>query len=384
MKSLSLSGIDGVGKSQQILLLSQDSEVFYITKPLIQYSERWPKLKSSEMSHWWFEQVSIEELVDIIIESLNARNKDRIDGKIALLDRGWRMFQAVCAATWATREGILIEDAIFRVGQQFKKALDYDNEEFEVLLVPDNDYFLSIEGFRKLFRSEENEYEAYMKEKYVRYQINLRIAMDLCFVKTSIRHISITSPIIDIQNILRSLINQIYQIKLSPIVNNISRIIGFGGLSECGKSSFAEHLRNLGFYRLKLRYFIEVIEARGEKVTPERVAYELLHFCQVHYYITEYTVESLHDPYIPAFLKLLLGNRMQIVYLDVDEETRIRRAKLEMNIEEEKVKIELGVKDQIKLGRGALKVFDIADLIFDNTTSSLVENLQKFSQIFNV
>jgi len=199
-----------------------------------------------------------------------------------------------------------------------------------------------------------------------------------------VERISVTSPIVDIQNILRSVFNQTYQLRLSPIANSISRVIGFGGLSECGKSSFADYLRRCGFYRLKLLYFIEIVEARGEEATPEKVAYELFHFCQRHYYVTEYTIESLHDPYMPAFLKLLLGNRMQIVYLDTDEETRIDRAKSKMGVEEEEVRTEVWVKDHIKLGRGAMKVRDIADLVFDNTPSSLDENLQRFSKNVNV
>lgn len=384
MKALSLSGMDGVGKSQQIRLLSQGSEVVHITKPLIQYSERWPKLKGPEMSRWWFEQVSVEELIDIIIESLNARSKNGLDGKISVLDRGWRMFQAVCAATWTTREDISIEDAIFRVGQRFRKTLDHDAEEFEVLLVPNDGYLRSIEGYRKLFRSEEGQYESYMNERYARYQANLRRAVGLCFAEVPVERIPVTSPIVDIQNALRSVLNQTYQLKLSPVANSISKVVGFGGLSECGKSSFADHLRSRGFYRLKLCYFIEIVEARGEEATPENVAYELLHFCQRHYYVTEYTVESLHDPYMPAFLKLLLGNRMQIVYLDADEETRISRAKSEMGVEEEKARVEVQAKDRVKIGRGAMKVRDIADLVFNNAPNSLVENLCSFSQNVNI
>jgi len=375
--------MDGVGKSQQIRLLSQSGEVFHITKPLIQYSERWPKLKGPDMSRWWFEKVSVEELADIIIESLNARNRDKVSGKIQVFDRGWRMFQAVCAATWTTREGICIEDAIFRTDQCFRKALDHYAEEYEVLLVPDDGYLRSIDGCRKLFRSEEGQYEAYMNERYALYQANLRRAVGLCFAEVPVQRIPVTSPIIDIQNALRSQLNQAYGIKLAPMASSISRVVGFGGLSECGKSSFADHLRRRGFYRLKLRYFIEIVEARGEEATPEMVAYELLHFCQRHYYVTEYTVESLHDPYMPAFLKLLLGNRMQVVYLDADEETRVSRAKTEMGVEEEKARTEVQAKDRVKLSRGALKVRDIADLVFDNSSCSLVENLQRFAQNVN-
>jgi hypothetical protein len=45
MRPLSLNGVDGAGKSQQIRLLAQNGDVFHVTKPLIQYSERWTKLE---------------------------------------------------------------------------------------------------------------------------------------------------------------------------------------------------------------------------------------------------------------------------------------------------------------------------------------------------
>lgn len=381
----SLSGVDGTGKSQQIRLLSQGSgDTFHITKPLIEYSQRWPKLKGPDMSRWWFEEVSVEELTDIIIESLNNRNKDQQDGKIAVLDRGWRMFQTVCAATWSIREGVPIEDAVFMVGQKFRQGLDHSAEEFEVLLVPNEGYLHATERCRKLFRSDENHYEEYMNQRYARYQLSLRRAVGLCFAEAPIQRIQVTAPIADVQNALRSAVNQAYQTRVTPIGNSISRVVGFGGLSECGKSSFADYLRRRGYYRLKLRYFIEIIEERGERATPEKVACELFRFCQKHYYVTEYTVESLHDPYIPAFLKLMLGSRMQIVYLDTDEDTRVRRAKAEMGADESKARTEVRGKDQVKLSRGALQVRDIADVVFDNSPDSLVKNLEHFSQIANL
>ena len=67
MRKVSFNGLDHSGKSQQIRTLVHDSpQLFHVTKPLTEYSHRWPKLEGPEMSRWWFETVSVEELTDIL------------------------------------------------------------------------------------------------------------------------------------------------------------------------------------------------------------------------------------------------------------------------------------------------------------------------------
>lgn len=384
MKPIALSGVDGVGKSQQIRLLSRESAMFHVTKPLIQYSERWPKLDGSAMSRWWFEDVPMEEFMDIVIESLEARRGDAASGKIQIFDRSSKMFKAVCAATWATRANFSIDNVLPEVSYRFEKVFDRDDDEFEILLVSDDDYLRSIEKFQSLFRSDSSSYEPYMNERYSRYQVNLRQAMKVCFAEDGVKRLVVASPIIDVQNSLRELISQAYGVKLSLLADGVSRIVGLGGLSECGKSSFAENLRKSGYYRLKLRYFIEVVEARGETATPENLATELLSFFQRHYYVKEYSVESLHDPYVPAYLRMLFGNRVKIAYLDADEEIRIDRAMAEMHVGRKTAADVVRAKDQIKLSRGALNVRDIADLVVDNSSNSFEHNFARFSMALNL
>ncbi len=383
MRPIALSGVDGVGKSQQIRLLSRESAMFHVTKPLIQYSERWPKLSGSAMSKWWFEDVSMEEFMDIVVESLEARKKDVASGKIQVFDRSSKMFKAVCVATWATRANLSIDNVLPEVSRRFEKAFDRNDGEFEILLVSDDDYLRSIEKFQSLFRSDSGSYEPYMNERYSRYQANLRQTMKACFAEDGVKRLTVASPIIDVQNSLRELISQAYGIKLSLLADGVSRIVGLGGLSECGKSSFADSLRKSGYYRLKLRYFIEVVEARGETATPENLAAELLHFCQRHYYVKEYSIESLHDPYVPAYLKMLFGNRVKIAYLDAGEDIRIDRAMAEMHVERKTATDAVRAKDQVKLLRGALNVRGIADLVVDNSPNSFEHNFARFSMALN-
>jgi len=78
--------------------------------------------------------------------------------------------------------------------------------------------------------------------------------------------------------------------------------------------------------------FVEILKRHGREDTPENVAIEFLHFCKSHYYVDKFTLESLHGPYIPAYLKLLLGSRFQIVYLDVPFDIRSQRASVEQKV----------------------------------------------------
>ncbi|KKR07312.1 MAG: hypothetical protein UT32_C0013G0031 [Parcubacteria group bacterium GW2011_GWC2_39_14] len=383
MQKVSFNGLDGSGKSQQIRMLSRDfSQLFYVTRPLTEYSSRWPKLHGSEMSRWWFETVSADELTDIIIESLNKREKDQCKGKITILDRGWRMFKAVCVATWLTREKVGIQEAMVETTRRFLAKLEYEPSEFEILLVPNNEYFQSVESIKSILNFTDDVFPKHMRQRYARYQSHLQKAVRACFMDKSPFHIKVDAPILEIQNRVRAILNDKYELHLPRIGDTVLMIVGFGGLSECGKSSFAEYLRiHHGFYRLKLRYFIECVESRGEKVTPEKVAMEFLHFIKRHYYVQRFSIESLHDPYVPAFLKLMWGERFQIVYLDVDKETRCYRASLELAVDSSVACTIVDEKDKVKLDRGANTVCQIADVVFDNSSESLCENLDRFESL---
>ncbi|KKR54519.1 MAG: hypothetical protein UT91_C0014G0031 [Parcubacteria group bacterium GW2011_GWA2_40_23] len=186
MQKVSFNGLDGSGKSQQIRMLSRDfSQLFYVTRPLTEYSSRWPKLHGSEMSRWWFETVSADELTDIIIESLNKREKDQCKGKITILDRGWRMFKAVCVATWLTREKVGIQEAMVETTRRFLAKLEYEPSEFEILLVPNNEYFQSVESIKSILNFTDDVFPKHMRQRYARYQSHLQKAVRACFMDKS-------------------------------------------------------------------------------------------------------------------------------------------------------------------------------------------------------
>lgn len=387
MKAVSLNGPDGSGKSQQLRLLDwQFGQIFHATKPLICYSQRWPNCTGYESSRWWFETVAFEELVDIIIESLNVRQRDYPAEMIPLHDRGSRMFRAVCTATMMTREDTSFAEASGVVNNLFAAKLDQGDDECEVVLQPSHDYFSQIVRFVEMIRpSEGGAFPISAKERYRRYQQHLAQAMSAYFATQPKHLIIVDRPVLEIQNEIRSVLNSEFPLDLPSVGQGLSTIVGFGGLSECGKSSFAEHLRTKhAFCRLKLRYFIESLERRRAAVSPEAICLELLNYFETHYYLQHVSIESLHDPYVPAMMKLLFGHRMRIVFIQTEHVVRVSRAANELGLKIDEAEHIVAEKDLVKIGRGAERVRDIADLIFDNSADDHEANLQDFASSIGV
>jgi hypothetical protein len=379
---IAINGVDRVGKSQQIKLLHfYNGGNLSFTKPVIEYSPRWPKLKGHDMFNWWFKEVGVDEFFSIVLESLNMRYSE-FEAGIVILDRGTLMFKAVCAATISARTGQSLHEVIKQVDTQFSEGLNYKvEEEHNILFQPDFDYQNSIKPYLSLLQNESEDFTEDENNFYHGYQDLLKQAVAVYFSDDVVDKIAINKPICEMQNKLRILLNRIASLSLPKICSDMRQIIGFGGLSECGKSSFAEHFcKNKGYYRLKLGYFVEILKRRGEKDTPENVAMEFLHFCKLHYYVENFTLESLHEPYTPAFLKLLFGSRFKIAYLDAPFKTRCKRASVEQSVSLVEAEKKTRGKDFVKEGRGAKIVGEIADVRFDNTDGNHQENMLKFEK----
>lgn len=381
MKALSLSGQDGSGKSQHIRLLGWDNpNLFHITRPLIEYNPNWPKLKGYAAAEWWFEKVSMDELASLIVEAINTRHRDSVPGKISVYDRGCFMFEAVCAATKMTREEVPLEAARKWARTIFLQKLDHQPEECEVVLIPSAPYFASVNHLLAVVDPPEDlGFPISSRRRYARYQDNLRAALSSMTAERSCHLVTVDAPIIEVQDRIRSVAEKEFDRAVRRLDIATSPIIGFGGLSECGKSSFAQHLATQhGFSRFKLRYFIEVVERLGKR-TPELVVLEVIRFLRDHYYLERISLESLHDPYVPAMLKLLLGDRFRIVYIETDQEVRIQRAMKELSIDVTAATTLVIDKDHGKKERGAEVVRGIADLVFDNSSDRHTENLESFA-----
>lgn len=333
------------------------------------------------MFNWWFKEAEFDEFLDIVLESLNIRHSEFKD-RVVILDRGTLMFKAVCAATMSVRMGSKLLDSMKEIDSRFTQGLSYElDEELNILLERDAAYQHSIKPYLSLLQNESRDFTDQENEFYLGYQNLLEEAVLIYFKRGTVDRIRVDKSICEIQNELRLLLNRTAGLPLPEVCNGVRQIIGFGGLSECGKSSFAEYFyKNKGYYRLKLGYFVEILKRRGEKDAPESVAMEFLHFCKMHYYVENFTLESLHEPYTPAYLKLLFGSKFKIAYLDSPFETRCKRASIERGVSLADAKKETKSKDLVKEDRGAKIVGEIADITFNNSDGKHCENMLKFEK----
>ncbi|GAB3108691.1 hypothetical protein GCM10027160_06960 [Streptomyces calidiresistens] len=151
----------------------------------------------------------------------------------------------------------------------------------------------------------------------------------------------------------------------------LERVIAFGGLSECGKSTSAMFLQHTcGAQRLKMGYlFRQAAERHGlanpYALSPRRRAEllldELNRFAEGHVDQRLFTIESVHDDLSIGELKRLMGDRLRIVYLDAAFPERVGRSGTTARV--------VAAKDEIKMSRGAHRVAALADHVIDNSGS---------------
>lgn len=371
MRTVSFNGTDRSGKSEQIALLKwRGTSDFHFTRPIIHYSTRWPKLDPLAHSKWWFEEVPIHDFVEIMIESLNARDSDRIEDLTEVWDRGPRMCQAVCAAVWAIREeNKPLEELLNRVGQMFKRGL-HIQPDTEIRLGLDKTYMGNLAQLVAMVRPRP-ERPKWMNERYARYQANLGQALEILDTEKAFdfEHTASSCCAIAVHNNVSEFLASTLGYGLGPVLTNLRLILGLSGMSESGKDSIGEFLRReYGATRLKFRYFSQYLLSSGQDVGPRNVSYEVLRFAQMHGYPL-FTVESLHGYGASAFLKLLLGDRYQVVFVDTKRAQRIRRSADHLGITLQQAEQDIARRDQQKMEGGIEEVRSLADHLVDNNHS---------------
>lgn len=380
---LAISGRDGIGKTQQVQLLSLgNAKTTHRLKGLAEYNDEWPALSETAFHEWWFNQVNFDDLARIIIEALNNRNMSCIPEKINILDRGTAMFKAVLAATYLAKNLGGVEDAYDRVDALFARLLEFTPNEHDLLLIPNSAYERKIKPLVEIVDNRTNKYTPEQLARYATYQKHLSHTIDHYYLQVPLKQrVVVNGCIVDIQNKVRVRVNGALSSGLPMVCENFEQGIALGGLSESGKSSFGDMLsRQHGFYRLKLRYFEDILIRAEHTTSTGNMGFELASFLNCHPHITRASVESIHDPILPAYFKLLFGDRFKLVFLSVQEELRISRATAKTGISVEEALTELREKDQIKRSRGAHRVEDIADIVFDNTTDGLETATERFAK----
>ena len=164
-----------------------------------------------------------------------------------------------------------------------------------------------------------------------------------------------------------------------PMLHPIQAIYGFSGLSEAGKSRLAEAFcSTLGTqrgFRAKIVYFNDMVSQKlGKSIytLPEKdqalyLLHELESFARAHYWLRVITIESLHRASVTHLLKSWLGDKFQVVYIDVDDSRRLSRSLVTMD--------ELRRNDHLKRERGVKKIAAEADFVLDNN-GSVVDSLE--------
>ncbi|MFI1715935.1 DUF4254 domain-containing protein [Streptomyces litmocidini] len=152
---------------------------------------------------------------------------------------------------------------------------------------------------------------------------------------------------------------------------HLRRVLAFGGLSECGKSTSAEFVqRTCGAQRLKIGFLLRQAAHREGLADPyalsarrqaELLLGELNRFAEAHVDTRLFTIESVHDDASITELKQLMGDTLQIVYLDASFAVRVERSGTPAQV--------VAAKDEIKMSRGAHQVAALADHVIDNTGS---------------
>jgi dephospho-CoA kinase len=152
---------------------------------------------------------------------------------------------------------------------------------------------------------------------------------------------------------------------------HLHRVLAFGGLSECGKSTSAEFVRRMcGAQRLKIGFLLRQAAHRKGLSDPyalsarrqaELLLGELNRFAEAHVDTRLFTIESVHDDASIAELKQLMSDRLQIVYLDASFAVRVERSGTPPQ--------SVAAKDEIKMSRGAHQVAALADHVINNSGS---------------
>ena len=296
-------------------------------------------LQDGSLHDWWWNS-SDEDFVCTIYGALGQRyraTKANISATFALLDRGKAMFDAVTAAVFATksRDGDLHEARRKRDSIVRENHLQIPDEDITILLRYGKALEESVDiSLGRETKPVDERYRRYqtLLQRELRYQEELGVYQHTIIADGVNTHVAVQD---EIRRIVRSHYNDP---RLTPMLSNLNYVYAFAGLSESGKSSFAQKLCDRYgpsvAFRSKIVYFNdEASEAMKKSIydLPEKEqAMLLLHgldrFSNRHYWLGTITIESLHRDKVAMWLKTWLGDRLRIVFIDASE--KIRRERL--------------------------------------------------------
>ena len=385
--TISLSGPDNVGKTTQLELFPRSFSIVLIGGLHDCDTKISQMLKDGSLNDWWWNS-SEEDFVCTVYAAVGRRYRDakaNESATFALFDRGKAMFDAVTAAVLATksRDGDLHEARKRRDSILRENNFQIPDEEITILLKFGKTLEESVKlSLGRETRPVDDQYRRYqtLLQRELQHQEELGVYQHTIFADGIDTYRAVQD---EIRRIVRSRSNDP---RLTPMLSNLNYVYAFAGLSESGKSTFAQKLCDLYgssvAFRSKIVYFNdEASEAMKKSIydLPEKEqAMLLLHgldrFSNRHYWLRIITIESLHRDNIAMWLKTWLGDKLRIVFVDASEAIRRERSEIPLN--------QLVINDAIKKERGADLIAQRADLIVNNNglREDSVRQLFKFAE----
>lgn len=359
--AVSLNGVDNVGKTTQLHWLARGIPGAELVGSIDRWDRRWQGLAAGDFAAWWFQTSTTAEHVGLMMRSHAARRRG--SGTMALEDRGLPMLRAACAATAMVKERLSAEQALAVVDGLVADLPAADGrQEVHLLLLrctaPEAEAAAALDRERQPTRL----YRAY--QRALAEIVHLQATQGAYHTVLTVGDL----PIVDVQQMLRTYLNEAGIATKALPAAVPDRVWMLAGMSEGGKSTLGELLRDEhGVTRMKIGYLLEAAAARAgardlyqvwsSEEQAERLAEELLGLVEASK-AHAVSLESAHDMAATRHLRQVLGQRCQIVYVDTDPVVRARRAT--------ETPDSLSARDAVKSGRGADRIIDIADHVVDN------------------
>jgi hypothetical protein len=360
--SVSLNGVDNVGKSTQAAWLRRGIPGADAVGAVDAWDSRWQEVAAGDFAQWWFADSSTAEHVGLMLGSHRARRSG--SGHLALEDRGLPMLLAACAATAAVKEGISVAEAMRLVdGIAADLPAAQPRREVHVLLRRSDD---PVHEAREALLREPRP----PGERYAAYQHALAEVIAMQAERGEYEAVLDVggAPILEIQRQLRARLAA-FGIPVVPLPDTWpDRLWVLAGLSESGKSTVGALLRDEhGVTRLKIGYLLEVAALRAGAADPyqwpepeqaERLTEEILRFtaaCKAD----AVSIESARRFEATAHLKRVWGDRCKIIYVDATPAIRASRTWDPEG--------QLRARDAVKREHGAHRIAGIADHVIDNS-----------------
>lgn len=361
--SVSLNGVDNVGKTTQLAWLHRGISDAHLVGTVDAWDSRWRDVAAGDFAHWWFVGSTTAEHVGLMLGSHVARRA--ASGPLALEDRGLPMLRGTCAATAVLKDDLSPTKAL-RLVNHLAADLPAAASRREVHVLVRRSADIAREAAEALERESKP-----VNERYAAYQHTLAEILSLQVERGDYHSVLDVgdAPILDVQRRLRGLLTDL-GVDVQPLLDDVlERLWVLAGMSESGKSTVGELLRDEHrVTRLKIGYLLEVAAMRAGTANPyvcwseieqaERLAEEILRFAETTK-ARAISIESAHRFEATAHLKRVSGDRCQVIYLNADAAVRASRAA--------ETDTRLRSRDATKRARGADRIADIADHVIDNS-----------------